>query len=159
LTATSTGPKLTVEIVTGERVVYSETGVDMVVAPGAEGQLGILPRHAPLFSLLSGGELRVQRGGTEEVLTVFGGFLEIANDRVLILSDTAERIDEIDMERAEAARQRAEEALRQARSGGGLNLAQAEAELRRARIRIAVANRHGRQRRRPGDDAPPPSQT
>jgi F-type H+-transporting ATPase subunit epsilon len=159
LTATSTGPKLTVEIVTGERVVYSETGVDMVVAPGAEGQLGILPRHAPLFSLLAGGELRVQRGGTEEVLTVFGGFLEIANDRVLILSDTAERIDEIDMERAEAARQRAEEALRQARSGGGLNLAQAEAELRRARIRIAVANRHGRQRRRPGDDAPPPSQT
>jgi F-type H+-transporting ATPase subunit epsilon len=159
VTATSTGPKLTVEIVTGERVVYSETGVDMVVAPGAEGQLGILPRHAPLFSLLAGGELRVQRGSSQEVLTVFGGFLEVANDRVLILSDTAERIEEIDMERAEAARQRAEAALQQARSGSGMNLAQAEAELRRARIRLAVANRHGRQRRRPGDDTPPPSQT
>ena len=139
--------KLTVEIVTGERVVYSESNVDMVVAPGAEGQLGILPKHAPLFSLLAGGALRVRRGGDEEVLTVFGGFLEVANDRVLVLSDTAERIEEIDLERAESARQRAEAAIREARSGGGLNLAQAEAELRRARVRLAVANRHGRQRR------------
>lgn len=141
--------KLTVEIVTGERVVYSESGVDMVVAPGAEGQLGILPRHAPLFSLLAGGELRIKRGTDQEILTVFGGFLEVSNNRVLILSDTAERIEEIDLERAEAARQRAETALREAKSGGGLNLAQAEAELRRARVRLAVANRHGQQRRRP----------
>ena len=141
------GPKLNVEIVTGERVVYAETGVDMVVAPGAEGQLGILPRHAPLFSLLSGGELRVKRGNSEEVLTVFGGFLEVANNRVLILSDAAERIEEVDLERAEAARQRAEETLRRARAGGGLDLAQAEAELRRARVRLAVANKHGRRSR------------
>ena len=155
MVATSTGPKLTVEIVTGERVVYSETGVDMVVAPGAEGQLGILPRHAPLFSLLAGGELRVRQGVNEEVLTVFGGFLEVANNRVLILSDTAERIEEIDLERAEAARQRAETALREARTGGGMNLAQAEAELRRARIRLTVANRHGARRRRPGDGGSP----
>lgn len=155
MAATSSGPKLSVEIVTGERVVYSETGVDMVVAPGAEGQLGILPRHAPLFSLLAGGELRIKRGNSQEILTVFGGFLEVANDRVLILSDTAERIEEIDLERAEAARQRAETALQEARSGGGLNLAQAEAELRRARVRLAVANRHGQSRRRRGDGTPP----
>lgn len=151
-------PKLTVEIVTGEKVVYSETGVDMVVAPGAEGQLGILPRHAPLFSLLAGGALRIKRGAEEEILTVFGGFLEVANNRVLILSDTAERIEELDLERAEAARQRAETAIREARSGGGLDLARAEAELRRARVRLAVANRHGQQRRRPTDvGSRPPS--
>lgn len=149
-------PKLNVEIVTGERVVYSEAGVDMVVAPGAEGQLGILPHHAPLFSLLSAGELRVKRGNAEEVLTVFGGFLEVANDRVLILSDTAERIEELDVERAEAARQRAEAAIREARAGGGgLNLAQAEAELRRARVRLAVANRHGQRIRRRGGQSTP----
>lgn len=157
--ATTAGPKLTVEIVTGERVVYSETGVDMVVAPGAEGQLGILPHHAPLFSLLAGGELRVKRGGSEEALAVFGGFLEVANDRVLILSDTAERIEEVDVERAEAARQRAEAALREARTGGGLNMAQAEAELRRARVRLAVANKHGRRPRSSGAAPRPPGES
>ena len=144
------GPKLTVEIVTGEKVVYSETDVDMVVAPGAEGRLGIMPRHAPLFSLLAGGELRIKHGGSEETLAVFGGFLEVSNNRVLILADTAERIEEVDVERAEAARQRAEDAIRQARSGGGLNMAQAEAELRRARVRLAVANKHGRRPRGSG---------
>lgn len=150
--ATTADPKLNVEIVTGERVVYAETGVDMVVAPGAEGQLGILPRHAPLFSLLAAGELRIKHNGGEEALTVFGGFLEVVNNQVLVLADSAERISEIDIARAEAARQRAETALREARSGG-LNLAQAEAELRRARIRLAVANRHGRG---PRAGAPPP---
>lgn len=151
MVATAAGPKLRVEIVTGERVVFSEDDVDMVVAPGAEGQLGILPRHAPLFTLLSAGELRIRHGRGEEVLTVFGGFLEVANNRVLILSDTAERVEEIDLARAEAARERAEQAIRDARAGGGLNLAQAEAELRRARVRLSVANRHGQRRRRPGD--------
>lgn len=150
----SSGPKLSVEIVTGERVVYSGTGIDMVSAPGAEGQLGILPRHAPLFSLLSAGELRIVRGGEEDVLTVFGGFLEVANNRVLVLSDTAERVEEIDTARAEAARQRAEEAVRQARASGRSGLAQAEAELRRARVRLAVANRHGQRRRRSSDGNP-----
>jgi F-type H+-transporting ATPase subunit epsilon len=154
LVATSASQKLTVEIVTGERVVFSASDVDMVVAPGAEGQLGILPRHAPLFSLLSAGELRIRHGRGEEILTVFGGFLEVANNRVLILSDTAERIEDIDIERAEAARQRAEAAIREARSGGGLNLAQAEAELMRARVRISVANRHGRRTRRAGEPGP-----
>lgn len=154
MVATSAGPKLRVEIVTGERVVFSEDGVDMVVAPGAEGQLGILPRHAPLFTLLAAGELRIKHGSREEILTVFGGFLEVANDRVLILSDTAERVEEIDLARAEAARERAEAAIREARAGGGLNLAQAEAELRRARVRLSVANRHGQRRRRPGDGGP-----
>lgn len=144
------------EIVTGERVVYAGNDIDMVSAPGADGQLGILPRHAPLFSLLSAGELRVIKGGQEDVLTVFGGFLEVANNRVLILSDTAERVEEIDTARAEAARQRAEEAVRQAREGGAGSLAQAEAELRRARVRLAVANRHGQRRRRTTDGTPGP---
>jgi len=157
----SAAPKLSVEIVTGERVVYSATDVDMVVAPGAEGQLGILPRHAALFTLLSSGELRIRHSGGEEILTVFGGFLEVSNDRVLTLSAAAERMEELALARAEAARQRAEEALRQARAGGGeLNLAQAEAALRRARVRIAVANRHGQRLRRPqsGVGRTPPGQ-
>jgi F-type H+-transporting ATPase subunit epsilon len=135
----SSNPKLQVEIVTGERVVYQETDVDMVLAPGADGALGILPRHAALFSLLSAGEMVVRKGGEEQHLAVFGGFLEVANNRVLILADTAERVDEIDIERAEQARERAEAALREA--GSAIEIEQALASLRRARVRANVARR------------------
>src|SRR5262245_39258142 len=100
--------KLSVEVVTGERVVYSAQDVDMVVAPGADGQLGILPRHAALFTLLAAGEMRIKKGAGEQSLVVFGGFLEVANNRVLVLADTAERVEEIDIDRAEIARQRAQ---------------------------------------------------
>src|SRR5215204_6667198 len=87
--------KLTVEIVTAERQVYNETDVDMVVAPGSEGVLGILPRHAPLLTMLRPGSLRVKKGGTEQEMAVAGGFLQVNADRVLILADQAERADEI----------------------------------------------------------------
>ena len=69
--------KLDVEIVTGERVVLSETDVDMVVAPGSDGALGILPQHAPLISTLAAGELRVKKGNREQAIVVFGGFIEV----------------------------------------------------------------------------------
>jgi F-type H+-transporting ATPase subunit epsilon len=140
--------KLNVEIVTGERVVYEAEGVDMVVAPGAEGQLGLLPRHAPLFSLLSAGELRVRRGNDDESLVVFGGFLEVLNNRVLVLADTAERVEEIDLQRAETARQRAEARLTQ--RGAGIELARAEQSLQRAAVRLRVGQRRQRGRARPG---------
>ncbi|MEX1158063.1 MAG: F0F1 ATP synthase subunit epsilon [Thermomicrobiales bacterium] len=141
--------KLNVEVVTGERVVYAENDVDMVVAPGAEGSLGILPRHAPLFSLLAAGEMRIKKGGREQALVVFGGFLEVANNRVLVLADTAERVEEIDVQRAEEARKRAEARLSH-RGEGGLDLAMAEASMQRAAVRLRVAQRRQSGRARPG---------
>jgi len=139
-----------VEVVTGERVVFHADNVDMVVAPGAEGQLGILPRHAALFSLLSLGELRVKQGGTEQSLVVFGGFLEVNHNRVLVLADSAERVDEIDVQRAEAARQRASTRLSAGRTTSD-DLQRAELALRRSSIRIRAAQRQrGPRRPSPG---------
>jgi F-type H+-transporting ATPase subunit epsilon len=94
------------EIVTAERLVF-EGDVDMVVAPGIEGQLGILPHHAPLMTALTFGELLLHRQDQEdEFIAIGGGFMEVVPDRVTILADSAERADEIDEERAEAALQR-----------------------------------------------------
>jgi F-type H+-transporting ATPase subunit epsilon len=139
---------LSVEIVTGEQVVYERDDVTMVVAPGAEGSLGILPQHAPLVSLLKEGELRIKHGGEEDALVVHGGFIEVLNNRVVVLSDTAERAVDIDLGRAEEARQRAEEALRNAKDR--TDIVAAEAALRRAAIRLRVArNRRPRGQERP----------
>lgn len=129
--------KLTVEVVTGERSVFTETDVDAVTVPGTEGQLGILPNHAPLISTLAGGELRIRKGNAEQAIVVFGGFVEVTPHKVVILADTAERLDEIDVARAEAARHRAEETLRNTKNV--MELAQAEAALRRATIRLRLA--------------------
>lgn len=131
--------KLTVEIVTGERMVFTETDVDMVVAPGSDGTLGILPKHAPLITTLAHGELRVKKGGTEQSLVIFGGFMEVTGDKVVVLADSAERAEEIDLARAEASRRRAEESIR-ARAGT-VDMAQAELALRRAAIRLQVGQR------------------
>src|SRR5438105_1953235 len=103
--------KLRVEVVTGEREVLVEDDVDMVVAPGSEGQLGILPQHAALVTTLAPGELRIVKGGTEEDLAIGGGFLQVGQNRVMVLADTAERSEEIDIARAEDARRRAEAEL------------------------------------------------
>ena len=102
--------KLHVEIVTGERVVYTENDVDMVVAPGADGTLGILPHHAPLITTLANGELRIKKGGSEQSIVVFGGFMEVTPEKVIVLADSAERAEEIDVARAEAARRSARRA-------------------------------------------------
>ena len=136
--------KLQVEIVTGERVVYTETDADMVIAPGVDGTLGILPRHAPLITLLAAGELRVKKGGREESLVVFGGFMEVTPERVIILADTAERAEEIDIARAEASRQRAAEQIAQRASD--IDLARAELALRRAAVRLRVGQRRAGRR-------------
>lgn len=131
--------KLKVEIVTGERVVLVEDDVDMVVAPGADGTLGILPRHAPIISLLALGEMRLVKDGQQESLAVFGGFLEVAHNRVLVLADTAERAEEIDVARAEAARQRAESRISERLTD--VDLARAELALRRSMVRLRVGRR------------------
>lgn len=137
--------KLEVEVVTGERTVYSATDVDMVIVPGADGSLGILPKHAPLISSLATGELRVKKGTTEESIIIFGGFVEVTPTKVIVLADTAERAEEVDLARAEMARKRAEQALAEVKDKQ--SLAEAELALRRAvtRIKIADIKRRGRQ--------------
>ena len=135
---------LKLDIVTAERIVYSEE-VDAVIAPGAEGQLGILPHHAPLMTILQSGELVVRRGNEEDIMAISGGFLEVRPDRVIVLADSAERADEIDTERAEAARKRAEQRL--AEKPPDLDAARVEASLRRAIARLSVAERVKTKRR------------
>src|SRR5512133_3790138 len=126
---------LRVQIVTAEREVLAEDAVDMVVAPGAEGVVGILPRHAPLLTTLVPGVVRIKRGGSEQAMSVGGGFLQVARDKVLILADTAEREDEVDEARAEAARRRARETLQEAIvSGQKLQAETARFALRRAEV-------------------------
>ncbi len=130
---------LRLEIVTAEREVYSDT-VDMVVAPGTEGILGILPRHAPLLTMLVPGELRLKKDGTETIMAVSGGFMEVLPDRVTILADTAERGEEIDEARALEAKRRAEAALAQ-RGASAAEQARAQAEMQRAMARLRVVER------------------
>jgi F-type H+-transporting ATPase subunit epsilon len=136
--------KLSVEIVTGERVVFTEDDVDMVIAPGIDGTLGILPRHAPLITVLASGELRIKKGGREEALVVFGGFMEVTPDRVIVLADTAENVEEIDIAQAEEARRRAESSI--ANRGEIVDLEQAQMALRRANLRLRIGQRRSGRR-------------
>lgn len=131
--------KLTVEIITGERIVYRQDNVDSVVAPGAAGALGILPGHAKLVSLLAQGELTIRRQAVEEFFAVFGGFIEVADNKIIILADSAERASEIDLERVAVARQGAETALRNREQVA--DLAEVEAALRRAAVRERIGQR------------------
>jgi F-type H+-transporting ATPase subunit epsilon len=132
---------LNLEIVTAERSVYSDD-VDIIIAPGIMGQLGILPNHAALMTMLEPGELCVRKGTEETFIAISGGFLEVLNNKVVILADTAERAEEIDMARAEAAKQRAREQIEH--HPAGADLATAEAALRRSLARLKVAERRGR---------------
>ncbi len=129
------------DIVTAERVVYAEE-VDVGVAPGVEGQLGILPHHAPLMTTLQAGELRVRKGGEEVTLAISGGFLEVRPDRVIVLADVAERAEEIDLARAEAAKRRALERL--SHLTPGTDMARAEAALHRSLVRLKVGEKRRR---------------
>jgi len=131
------------DIVTAERLVYSEE-VDLVVAPGVEGELGILPHHTPLMTTLQAGEMMVRRGNEEISLAISGGFLEIQPDRIIVLADSAERDDEIDLQRAEEARRRAKERLDSRTSN--VDVLRAEAALHRSMARIKVAQKKRRKR-------------
>ncbi|MPZ15047.1 MAG: F0F1 ATP synthase subunit epsilon [Chloroflexi bacterium] len=138
--------RLSVEIVTAERRVLSDE-VDMVIAPAVEGTVGILPRHAPLLTSLRPGVMVLKRAGEEEVLAVSGGFLQVSNNRVLILADTAERAEEVDEARAEQARAEAEVALREASSqAGGVQTEAARTALRRSLARLQVTQRRKQRR-------------
>ena len=127
-----------VDVVTAERLVYSDD-VDIVNAPGVEGEMGILPHHAQLMTELQPGEIRIRKGQQEFSLVVTGGFLEITPDHITILADAAERVEEIDIARAEAARKRAEERITKHTSD--VDLARAEAALRRSITRLKIAEK------------------
>jgi F-type H+-transporting ATPase subunit epsilon len=129
---------LKIDIVTAERIVYSAE-VDEVIAPGVEGQLGILPHHAPLMTILEAGELVVRKGAQEEIMAISGGFLEVRPDHVIVLADQAERAEEIDVTRAAEARKRAEERLKNKEAG--MDTLRAETALRRALVRLSVAEK------------------
>ena len=137
------------EIVTAERVVFAED-VDAVIASGVEGQLGILPHHSPLMTSLQPGEMLVRKGGEEFSLAITGGFIEVRPDRIIVLADAAERVEEIDVARAEEAKRRAEQRLKE--PAPEVDLVRAEAALRRSLIRLEVAAR----RRRRSRTQPPP---
>lgn len=134
---------LLLEIVTPERRVY-QGEVDSVQVPGIDGELGILPHHAPLLSLLGDGELRIRRGGEEESIAIFGGFVQVRPDKVVIMAETADMASEIDLEKAHEARREAERALETGYHEGP-DLATARAALQTALLRIRVAERRHRE--------------
>jgi F-type H+-transporting ATPase subunit epsilon len=131
------------EIVTPERQVFSEQ-VDSVVCPGIEGELGVLPHHAPLLTTLGVGELRIRRGGQEEFFAIAGGFLQVRPDKVVVMAETADMASEIDLEKAQEARREAEQALAEGFEEPA-DLARARAALQRALLRIRVAERRRRE--------------
>jgi F-type H+-transporting ATPase subunit epsilon len=111
----------------------------MVIAPGIDGELGILPHHAPLMTILQPGELAIRKEGLDTFLAVTGGFMEVIGNKVIILADACERSDEIDEARAEAAVERAKERL--AHQAEDLQLERVVLAIRRAQIRLNVVRR------------------
>ena len=132
---------LRLEIITAECQVFADD-VNTVVAPGVEGELGILPHHAPLITMLKPGEILIRKDSEETYMSVSGGFLEVRPDKILILADACERAEEIDIERAEAAKRRAEERLKTRTPD--VDVAQVQAALLRSLIRLKVAERRRR---------------
>jgi F-type H+-transporting ATPase subunit epsilon len=135
------------EIVSQDRTVF-EGDVDIVVIPGMDGEMGILPQHAPLLSTIRLGVIKVREGSKEELFTITGGLVEVQPQIVTILADAAENVEEIDITRAEEARQRAEERLKEGVPAGTDAYLAAEAALRRSGLRLEAARRLGRTRAR-----------
>jgi|SRR5512139_814726 F-type H+-transporting ATPase subunit epsilon len=126
-------------------MIFSED-VSAVIAWGVEGQLAILPHHAPLMTMLQPGDLMIRKDKEEEYVVISGGFLEVRPDKVIILADACERADEIDIARAEEAKKRAQETMKAAPLTA--DAAMAEASLRRSLARLKVAEK--RRRKPPG---------
>jgi F-type H+-transporting ATPase subunit epsilon len=134
---------LRLEIVTPERQAYSDD-VDAVFCPGVEGELGVLPHHAPLLSTLGLGELRIRKDGQEDYFAIAGGFLQVRPDKVVVMAELADLSSEIDLEAAEAARREAERAIERGFEEPA-DLARARAAMERALLRIRVAERRHRE--------------
>jgi F-type H+-transporting ATPase subunit epsilon len=147
-------PTMKLEIVTAERQVFSGDDITTIIAQGAEGQMTILPKHAPLVTMLEPAELVIRRNsGDEMFMIITGGFIEVKPEKTIILADACERSDEIDIERAIAAKERAEERLKNLTEE--LDQSRAEAALRRSMARLRVAERR---RKMPGYRPGAPSQ-
>lgn len=134
------------EIVSQDRMVY-QGYADMVLLPGSEGVMGILPRHAPALTALKFGVVTVRAQGQEEHFTIAGGIAEIQPTIITILADAAENVEEIDVSRAESARKRAEELLAEGVPMDTEAYLAIEAALRRSNLRLEAARRF---RKRPG---------
>lgn len=106
--------KINLEITTPERVIYADE-IDELVLPTPQGEIGVLPHHVPVISLMSAGEIRITKDSETTTMAVSGGFIEVQPNKVIVLADTAERAEEIDEQRAEEARQRAEKLLKEKR--------------------------------------------
>ncbi len=131
------------EIATQDKLLF-EGQVDMVVAPGSEGEMGILPNHAPLLTTLGFGVLRVRQGAVEQAFTIAGGFMEVQPEVVTVLADVGENVDEIDLARAEEARARAEALLKSVTPADADRYQALEAALRRSTLRLEAARRYRR---------------
>ncbi|MFO3796914.1 MAG: F0F1 ATP synthase subunit epsilon [Anaerolineales bacterium] len=131
------------EIVSQDRTVF-EGEADIVILPGSDGEMGILPNHAPLITTLNYGVIKVRRHGREQVFTVAGGIAEVQPDVVTVLADAAENVEEIDVERAEAARRRAEEAMAKGVPKDTDAYLAIEAALRRSKLRLEAVRRYRR---------------
>lgn len=141
------------EIVSQDRTVFADD-VDIVVLPGAAGEMGILPKHAPVLTTLKYGVIRVRKSGKEEIFTVAGGVAEVQPDIVTVLADAAENVEEIDVNRAEAARKRAEDILAKGVPADTDAYLAMEAALRRSNLRLEAARRYGKQKSRyPGSES------
>ncbi len=138
--------QLHLEVLTQEGQVYDDT-VDLVLAPAHEGQIGILPGHIGLLTKIKSGELFILKGASITILVVSGGLLDVNKDKVTVMADSAKRADEIDIGKVEAAKARAEEALKQKLSQR--DFAIAEADLRRAVLELKVAKKRRRYRPSP----------
>jgi F-type H+-transporting ATPase subunit epsilon len=139
------------EIVSQDRMVF-EGDVDIVVLPGADGEMGVLPHHAPLLTTLKYGIIKVRQKANEQIFTVAGGVAEIQPDIVTVLADTAENIEEIDVARAEAARQHAEEALSKISPEDADVYEKLEISLRRSTLRLDAVKRHRSGKRFPANE-------
>jgi F-type H+-transporting ATPase subunit epsilon len=129
------------EIVSQDRIVY-QGDVDMVVLPGASGQMGILPHHSPVLSVLDFGIITVKLKGKEEHFTVAGGIVEIQPDQVTVLADAAENVEEIDTERALLAKQRAEERLKETITEDTDRYLRIMSALKKSNLRLQAAKKY-----------------
>ena len=133
------------EIVSQDRMVF-EGDADIIVVPGVNGEMGILPHHAPLLSTLGFGILKVRYQGEEEVFAISGGVIEVQPTIVTVLADAAENVMEIDISRAEAAKQRAEQMLKEGPPSDSDAYEAIEKQLRKSQLRLQAAQRYRRQR-------------
>lgn len=133
---------LNFKIVTPDGVIYHDD-IEQVTVPTTSGEITILPKHIPLVSVLKAGELVVQKDGRRLGLSVSGGIIEMQpGDKLIIMADTAERAEHIDITRAEEARKRAEELLKQKENVADVDFARIQANLERELVRIKVAKKY-----------------